>query len=53
MWKLELSLYKPVGLQEVEAHRISRHLACGGDKVVSPMHWPPLPPGNFHGTHFC
>jgi len=25
---------------------------CGG-KVVRPTHWPPLPPGNIHGTHFC
>jgi len=24
-----------------------------GDKVVSPTHWPPLPPGNIPGTHFC
>jgi len=23
------------------------------DKVVSLMHWPPLPPGNIPGTHFC
>jgi len=22
-------------------------------KVVSPTHWPPLPPGNAPGTHFC
>jgi hypothetical protein len=22
-------------------------------KVVSLMHWPPLPPGNTPGTHFC
>jgi len=24
-----------------------------GGKVVSPMHRPPLPPGNIPGTHFC
>ena len=24
-----------------------------GAKVVSPTHWPPLPPGNTPGTHFC
>jgi len=24
---------------------------CG--KVVSLTHWPPLPPGNAPGTHFC
>jgi len=22
-------------------------------KVVNPTHWPPLPPGNTPGTHFC
>jgi 2-keto-3-deoxy-L-rhamnonate aldolase RhmA len=42
-----------IGLQEVEAPRISRQSACGGGKVVSPMHWPPLLPRGFHGTHFC
>jgi hypothetical protein len=24
-----------------------------GGKVVSLTHWPPLPPGNTPGTHFC
>ena len=24
-----------------------------GGKAVSPMHRPPLPPGNSPGTHFC
>jgi hypothetical protein len=24
-----------------------------GGKVVSPTHWPPLPPGSIPGTHFC
>ena len=24
-----------------------------GGKVVSLTHWPPLPPGNIPGTHFC
>jgi len=24
-----------------------------GGKVVSLKHWPPLPPGNSPGTHFC
>ena len=24
-----------------------------GGKVVSPTHWPPLPPGNAPGTRFC
>ena len=28
----------------MEASRISRHWAYAGGKVVSPMHWLPLPP---------
>ena len=28
-------------------------MAQGGGKVVSLMHWLPLPPGNTPGTHFC
>jgi hypothetical protein len=27
--------------------------AWDGGKVVSLMQWPPLPPGNTPGTHFC
>ena len=27
-------------------------MAQDGGKVVSLMHWPPLPPGNAPGTHF-
>ena len=27
--------------------------AQDGGKVVSLTHWPPLPPGNTPGTHFC
>ena len=27
--------------------------AQGGGKVVSPTHWPHLPPGDAPGTHFC
>jgi len=27
--------------------------AYDGGKVVSLTHWPPLPPGNTPGTHFC
>ena len=33
--------------------QISRQSAHEGDKVVSPMHQPPLPPGNIPGTQFC
>ena len=28
-------------------------MAQNGGKVVSLTHWPPLPPGNTPGTHFC
>jgi len=37
----------------VEAPRISRQSAHEGGKVVSPLHWLPLPPGDTPGTHFC
>jgi hypothetical protein len=30
-----------------------RQSAHEGGKVVSHTHWPPLPPGNIPGTHFC
>jgi len=33
--------------------QISRQSAQEGGNVVSPTHWPPLPPGNYPGTHFC
>jgi hypothetical protein len=33
--------------------QISRQSAHEGGEVVSPTHWPPLPPGNTPGTHFC
>jgi hypothetical protein len=36
--------------------QILRQSAREGGKVVSPTHrppWPPLPPGNIIGTHFC
>jgi len=50
--KGNIGLDRPLGLQEVEAPRISRHSAHEGGKVVSHMHWSPLPPGDFPGTHF-
>jgi hypothetical protein len=31
--------------------QFSWQLAHEGSKVVSPTHWPPLPPGNIPGTH--
>jgi hypothetical protein len=42
---------RPIGFQEFETPRFLRHLAHEGDKVVSPMHQLPLPPGNITGTH--
>jgi hypothetical protein len=36
----------PSGLQEVEVPRISRQLEHESDKVISPMRWPSLPPGD-------
>jgi hypothetical protein len=41
-------LDRPLGLQEVEAPRISRQSAQEGNNVVSPRHRPLLT-----GTHFC
>jgi len=42
-----------LGLQAVEAPRISRQSAPEGGRVVSPTHGPPLPPGDIPGSHFC
>jgi len=53
------SLYRPLGIQEVEFAGISIHSAHEGGKVVNPTHRPPLlllpPPtaGNIPGTYFC
>jgi hypothetical protein len=47
------SLDRPFGFQEVEAPRISRQSAHERNKVVSPTHRPPLPPGDTPGTHLC
>ena len=41
------------GFQEVEAPKIFRQSAREGGKFVSPMHRPPLPPGETPGTNFC
>jgi len=32
---------------------MSGQSAHEGGKFVSPVHPPPLPPGNIPGTHFC
>jgi len=47
------NLLEPLGLQEIEAPRISRQSAHKGGKVVSLTHRPPLPPGDIPCTHFC
>jgi len=44
---------RSLGFQEVEAPGINRQSTHEGGKVVSPMHRPPLPPGDTRGTHFC
>jgi hypothetical protein len=49
----KLSLYKSVGVQEVEAPGVSRQSAHEGGKVVRPTHRPPLPQGDTTGTPFC
>ena len=55
--KLTLQMYKqsfpftgtdrPLGLQEVKAPRIPKHLANESGKFVSPMNQPPLPPRRY------
>jgi hypothetical protein len=42
--KVKLYLYKHLGLQKVEAPKISRQIAQEGGKVVSPTHRPPITP---------
>jgi len=32
---------------------IIRQSGPEGGEVVSLTHWPPIPPGNIHGIHFC
>jgi hypothetical protein len=51
--KVKLALNRPLGLQEIEAPRISGQLAHEGGKVVSPAQWSPSPPGKIPGTHLC
>jgi len=45
--KVKLSPYGTFEPQHVEAHRISRHSAHDGGKVVSPVHRPPLLPKKY------
>jgi hypothetical protein len=68
VWKLMPILFtllnnkgKAVPLQAWSGPEGSRKLsfpefmttAQDGVKFVSLIHWPPLPPGNTPGTHFC
>jgi hypothetical protein len=48
--KVKQSHYRPSGFQEVEVPRFEDN---GHMKVLSRTHWPPLPPGDIPGTHFC
>jgi len=45
--KVNVSLYRPLRLQEIEVTRISRQSAHEGDNVVSRTHRPPLPPKRY------
>jgi hypothetical protein len=51
--QVKLSHYRPGGLQEVEATRISKQSAPEGGKIVSPTYRLSLPPGDIPGTDFC
>jgi hypothetical protein len=53
MTSVKQSLYRALGLQEVEAPRIVTESAHESGMVVSPEHRPPLPPGSILDTHFC
>lgn len=49
--QVELSHYRPGGLQQVEAPRISKQSAPEGGKTVSTTHrLLSFPPGDIHGT---
>jgi hypothetical protein len=51
--KVKLSHYRPGQVQRAPGGRgsqISIQAAHEGGKLVSPMHWPPLPTENIPGT---
>ena len=51
--KVNQSRYRPGVAQRVPTFPDFMTMAQGGSEVVSLTHWPPLPPGNAPGTHFC
>ena len=55
--QLKQSLYRPGKALSAsggwDSKTIYRQSAHEGSKVVSPMHRPPLSPGETRGTHFC
>ena len=50
---IPLQAWTGPGSSRVSGSQISRQWAHEGGKVVSPTHWPPLPPGNIPSSHFC
>jgi hypothetical protein len=49
----DTGLDRPLGLQEVQALRISKQSEYEGGKFVIPMDRPHLPSGDSPSTHFC
>jgi hypothetical protein len=47
------ALTGPEGSGSLRLPEFLRQLAHEGGKVVSPMHWLPLPLGSIPCTHFC
>jgi len=47
------TLYRPGVAQRIPVFPDYVTTAQHGGKVISLTHWPPLPPGNTPGIHFC